>query len=380
MPEPKLYISPFVRTRRTGGREVYFCDDPALPRAQRGKAVVRTDAVDALLDVFRSGARTEDALKRFEDGPAIAESVASLLAAGLIREWSAHRDPQPSFEIEITALCNADCIMCPRGELRAAGHMTEQTFERLLTLVIAHPSRGAIIQGIGEPSLHPSLVDWSARLRAVLSPQAPLIVVTNGIRTNRQLYAQLIAAGVTQVQWSLHALDPATITEVFGTKLAVRALDNLEACLAFDSEHLGVNFVLMDLTRAELDRVRRWLTVRGLPASQIRVIPVFSRGGTIDTQALFSRIHRPVQAPCVYVRKSMFIAWNGDLLPCSNDIAGAHPYGNLEDADAEQLSATWNDQLASTHVGFEICRACDHQSRDSLPTSWLAPAAAGTTR
>jgi radical SAM protein with 4Fe4S-binding SPASM domain len=364
--------------RRADGRDVYFCDDPALPRAQRGKAVVRADAVDALLDVFRSGAQTQDAVERFGDRAAIAENVTSLMEAGLIRGWSAHRDPQPSFEIEITALCNADCIMCPRGELRAAGHMTEQTFERLLALVTAHPSRGAIIQGIGEPSLHPNLVTWSTRLRAVLDPEAPLIVVTNGIRTNRQLYAQLIAAGVTQVQWSLHALDPATITEVFGTKLAVRALENLEACLAFDSEHLGVNFVLMDLTRVEMDRVRQWLTVRGLPASQFRVIPVFSRGGTIDTQALFSHIHRPAQAPCVYVRKSMFIAWNGDLLPCSNDIAGAHPYGNLEDADAEQLSATWNTQLASTHVSFEICRACNHQSRDSLPTSWLALATDGT--
>lgn len=128
----------------------------------------------------------------------------------------------------------------------------------------------------------------------------------------------------------------------------------------------------MDQTARELPRVKEWLGSRGLPSRKVRVIPVFDRGGTIDAEALFSRTRRATQAPCLYVRKSIFITWNGDVLPCSNDIAGGNVYGNVLRADAEALVRSWRADLASTKVGYDICRSCDHHSRDSMTTGWLA--------
>lgn len=369
MPSDLLYISPFVRTRSVGGRQVYYCADPAVTASEQ-RAVVRTDAVDRIMAAFREGANPEAVAVGSDAVRDTRATIEELRTLGFLRLWSEHREPEPSIELEVTGLCNADCVMCPRDQLRAQGQMTEEVFEGVLGLVARHARRGVIIQGIGEPTLHRSLAAWVRRLREAM-PQAPVIVVTNGIRMDGQLYAELIDAGVTKVQWSMHSLDLGIAEEVFRTPQIGRAFTNIEECLRINPDRLQVNFVLMDNTQDELSHVRAWLAERGLDARMVRVIPVFSRGGTVDTSMLFSKIHRPAQAPCVYVRKSIFVAWNGDVLPCSNDIEGAHPYAHVLENGPAEIVRRWQEQLASSNVAFEMCRQCDHHSRDSVGTAWL---------
>jgi MoaA/NifB/PqqE/SkfB family radical SAM enzyme len=374
--DPLLFVSPFVREKTVANRAIYYCADPVTSDRTRGRGIARSEVLDRLLLAFRDGAHPDDVVESSAAPDAARSAIENLVRLGFLRTWEEHRAPEPSFELEITALCNADCVMCPRDQLRPQGQMQEDVFEQVVKIVGRHPERGVIVQGIGEPTLHRSLSPWVRRLRAVI-PAAPLIVVTNGIRMTPQLYGALIKAGVTEVQWSLHAVDPGVATEVFGTHLAPRALANLEACLDISQDHLEINFVLMDRTRQELSRVREWLGSRGLPSRRLRIIPVFDRGGTVDTRALFARIHRTSLAPCVYVRKSIFIAWNGDALPCSNDIAGGHVYGNVLRTSGEELVRSWRADLASTNVGYDICRTCDHHSRDSMATGWLAARSSG---
>ncbi|MFJ4742800.1 radical SAM/SPASM domain-containing protein [Streptomyces sp. NPDC088775] len=368
-----LYLSPFVHLRETAGERYYVCEDPALHSARRRRGVKYTRELADILDAFRNGDRVATVQERFaaEGLPLDVQLFRTLMDVGLLRPQEMLRTPNPSLEIEITSHCNADCTMCPRDQLRPVGRMSEYTFSKVVELLQNNPTQGVIIQGIGEPTLHPRLVEYVRTLRMALGELLPILIVTNGIRMSTELYLRLLAAGATEIQWSFHALDTGIAAEILGTDRVEHAKENLEGCLRADAKHISVNFVLMERNREELATVRNWIRSRGLPPSRMHVIPVFSRGGTVDTEQLFARIHRPTAAPCLYVRKSVFIAWNGDLLPCSNDIRGEYPYGNVEQDASGLLLRRWQENLATSEMTYEICRSCDHHSRSSLRTGWF---------
>ena len=75
---------------------------------------------------------------------------------------------QPRFPFmvltEVTNDCTLNCIMCPRSHLeRSNGYMSFNLFRKVVNECSGHLSIGELLfSGIGEPFLHPQIMDMGA--------------------------------------------------------------------------------------------------------------------------------------------------------------------------------------------------------------------------
>lgn len=366
-PRALLVTAPYVARRTVKTRDVFVRLDQ--PSAHGRKVAVRhTAEVAGLLSRFRRPATVSDVLtETAAEGRERCRSVVEALTeAGFLVPFGADRLPPPSLELEITNVCNAACRMCPRDG-RPAGVMSDETFDLVAELAAGGP--GVILQGMGEPTLHPRLTGYLARLRAVTD--GPLAVVTNGFRMTAARYEEILAAGADLVQWSFHSLTATIYNDIMQATQFERAKANLEACAAVDAGKLSINFVEMLANKDEYPRIAEWAGSLGIPPRRIGRIPVFSRGGAIDSLALGGIDRTARGGRCVAARKALFIAWNGDVIPCSNDIAGTLTFANLHTDSPATVLRRWQHDVLAREFQAPVCQACDHFRRDTLETAWF---------
>ena len=116
-----------------------------------------------------------------------------------------------TIRIEITTRCNARCFCCNRQQLLTEesiwhldeADMTWETFEKALGFV--GPGTNVDLFGLGEPMLHPRLIDMVA---AVSAAGGVPRLSTNGGFQDAELLQRLTDAGLKYIVFSLYAADP----------------------------------------------------------------------------------------------------------------------------------------------------------------------------
>src|SRR5512139_2383711 len=115
--------------------------------------------------------------------------------------------------IEVTNLCNLDCITCMRNVWdEQPGKMSDQIFERIFeTFKGMSPLPTVFFGGYGEPLIHHRLIEWVKRIKA-LGAQVELI--TNGILLTEDLSLQFTRAGLDMLWVSLDGASPESYADV----------------------------------------------------------------------------------------------------------------------------------------------------------------------
>jgi sulfatase maturation enzyme AslB (radical SAM superfamily) len=374
--ELRVVTAPFLAEQTVDGIPYLSRRDPGASRT----AVRLTALVRGIIDYCRSGRSLDDLGRRFA-GMAGSESAVESIALQLVDlrllvDLDHVEVIAPSIELEITNRCNASCVMCPREELRPLADMDRRTVDAVVELIRSYPCTGVLVQGIGEPTLHADLIGVIGRLRSELPPDVPVGMVTNGFLMSPTLLRDLRDAGLTFVQWSFHSADRDVYDKTFGRTKFDSVSARLEACTAEHADMIFVNAVVTGGTNDGLADLETYLAAKGVLPDRIHAIPVFSRGGTVDSIRL-GAAQRPTVGRCVYVKRSMFIAANGDLLPCSNDIRGSFRLGNVGEMSPGAVLAAWRE-LLSAPKDFAICRGCDHHTRSNFDTEWFGAVHVGT--
>ena len=300
-------------------------------------------------------------------------------------------------QIEITTGCNLRCAGCQRTLGMAAGtwrnaHMPMSRFAAILAN--APPADTVILQGIGEPTLHPDLPALVAAARQCGKFHA-ISFNTNGLVREPEYYRALRDAGLNHVSVSVDSLDPATAelarggTDCERLSAAVRALLSLWPAATLSivlSRHnagelpgllrhlygVGARYIEVQplisydpaiqplcLTAAELAVANRQIAEAGrvLPGLQMLPAAALAPNGT--------RCRRPLHAAYVTV--------DGFLTPCctTND-AALFRYANLADA---RFTVLWQSEgvAAWMHAYIDreppICRGCAFNPAGPPPPS-----------
>jgi MoaA/NifB/PqqE/SkfB family radical SAM enzyme len=126
--------------------------------------------------------------------------------------------------IETTTRCNLACPMCVRtgpGWRGGSGDMSPAVFERLSGLF--SQARAVVLNGMGEPLLHPELPRMVARVKELLPPEGWCGLQINGLPLTKELARALATAGLDALCVS-HDAGAAFRARLPGRRRALRHL------------------------------------------------------------------------------------------------------------------------------------------------------------
>ncbi|MFP4389805.1 MAG: radical SAM/SPASM family putative metalloenzyme maturase [Desulfococcaceae bacterium] len=171
--------------------------------------------------------------------------------------------------VETTTRCNLRCAMCVKQSRAggiAEGDMDKSTFSALSP---AFPRlESLVLNGVGEPLMHPALADFAAQARHRMADDAWIGFQTNGRMVDRERARALVRAGVDRICLSADAVSP----DMFRKMRSGGDVGDVDRALAVLSRardetsesrlRLGVEFVLTRSNLAELPEVVRWAAAR----------------------------------------------------------------------------------------------------------------------
>jgi molybdenum cofactor biosynthesis enzyme MoaA len=247
--------------------------------------------------------------------------------------------------LEVTNHCNANCTHCPRDALtRPTGYMCKETFERVLSVA---PQYDAVsLAGMGEPLLHHSVVSWVAKLKQA-GPEVYL--TTNGARLNSWTVDGLVEAGLDKVFLSWNAHTPEQYEQVTGGLRMDWSSTRVQYALRAGLNVVS-NTIVTTQTEPHLNDIARYLHNLGV-YTQLQT-PCHNRGGRLGPDICRTPIRK--MDTCRVYDSILFVAWNGDVLPCCHDLAGDYVIGNIEEG---------GHRHKGPYVPFALCEKCNDSHR-----------------
>lgn len=172
--------------------------------------------------------------------------------------------------VEVTTHCNLRCSMCVKqapGHQVVEGMMSREVFERLTP--VFGGLEALVLNGIGEPTLHPSLPRFVARARELMPRDGWIGFQTNGQLLSEARAERLVTAGIDRISFSADATtdtqlmairDGATIGPIERAAAAVSGA----AGRAGRHVSLGLEFVVMRDNLDQLPGLIGWAARHGI--------------------------------------------------------------------------------------------------------------------
>ncbi|HOI16259.1 MAG TPA: radical SAM/SPASM family putative metalloenzyme maturase [Geobacteraceae bacterium] len=167
--------------------------------------------------------------------------------------------------VELTTRCNLACGMCVKqspGSGILTGDMSREVFLSLLPAF--SKARSLILNGIGEPLLHPELVEFIRIAKTAMPPDGIVGFQTNGILLNDTLAVSLVEAGLDRICLSLDSVCRDTFGkirsggDVEDLRKAFCSLSAAQEKNPGSRLRVGVEFVVMRDNLHQLPEVLRW--------------------------------------------------------------------------------------------------------------------------
>jgi putative metalloenzyme radical SAM/SPASM domain maturase len=297
--------------------------------------------------------------------------------------------------VEVTTLCNLQCGMCVKQNGMGGipeGTMSPETFERL-TPVFPHLDT-LVLNGIGEPLLHPRLETFIARARALLPEAASIGFQTNGMALTDEHAASLVAAGLDRICISLDTVSDDSFRairsggEMVGIVAAFASLNKARALHRRHDLKVGIEFVLMRNNLADLPEAVRWAGRSGanftivtqlMPYQQELVGQAAYDTNTTAAIAIYARWKATAQQEGLDIRRYLDTLTKVGLTPAEERIVAL--VGQMRN-DAETQGITLHmdkllrrdeEWLASAERVFDEARQAARETGMDLTLPGMAP-------
>lgn len=246
--------------------------------------------------------------------------------------------------LETTTRCNLRCRMClkyAQGSCIEEGDVHMDLFQHLLPS-LRHIDF-LVLNGLGEPLLHPHLATMIAQAREVMPAQGRIGFQSNGLLLDADMADRLLQAGLDTICLSLDSLEPMQGGEHQCSPVE-RAIAYLHQASRAHQRPLsiGIEVVLRRTTVQELPRIIDWAAERGVDS--IIASHLFSYDGRMREDGLFS--------PCSAEAAALFNKWSA--------IAKAQ---GLRMADFQTVAIKFKKTEADLKL-LSLGTAMHHEARD----------------
>ena len=269
--------------------------------------------------------------------------------------------------IEPAASCNFRCIHCPTGlGLAPAGIMSAETFAAVYEKIKKYYFRVIVLFHGGEPLLNKNFGLMVQQVR----PLAGMIKInTNGSLLDEKHIEMLLGCGIDKIMVSLDGVSPEENNEIRVGSDFHKIITSIKKLLDLKAERR--------LYKPEIHLHNNQIAGRrnpgGIKLPQYIIDALGEYYGQVkwdDVSWAYIWPGLPLKTPdikpdrnfCDSVINTLTIRWNGDVVPCCNDLTSKMIMGN---ALGEDLETIWNNEkykkLRADIHDFnppDLCRNC----------------------
>lgn len=266
--------------------------------------------------------------------------------------------------LEVTSICNAKCIMCPRHDMdRKMELMPFDMYSRLIEEAKELGVRIFALNGYGE--IFTARQDYAKYISHLLGaiPQAKVIINSNGSLLDEAAARFLIDTRVDTINVDIDGATKATFEKIRENLHYETVVGNVKRLLKMRRDRnallpkVRVGMIRQPANAHEWEQFKtQWQGVADFLGDDFMV----SRGGSIPVT------HPPdVNRACWYPWSEMNIWSNGDVVLCCDDWNGAEVMGSVK---TQGLSDIWNGHkyrsyrehhVKGTAGQIKLCAACD---------------------
>jgi radical SAM protein with 4Fe4S-binding SPASM domain len=253
--------------------------------------------------------------------------------------------------IETTTHCNLSCAGCVRTVLHREGdwdnqHITVDKFRRLIADL---PPAGVLVpQGIGEPTMHPQIVEL-IKIASDARKFDQIEINTNALVRSADWYKQLFDAGLTDLTVSVDSLSGSVIERVRKGTEPLKLERLLKEFAVLFPGRIGVRITVSKWNYEELPGLLKKLNDIG--EFRVWIHPFFDMGNgegilgsknrndlSIDAykfRGQFSRLNitvyqmEPSENICMSPWRHAVIRVDGEVKPCCNIMYDEIDLGNV---------------------------------------------------
>lgn len=291
-------------------------------------------------------------------------------------------------EIELTNICNAMCVACPRDDLPTTGRISRETVDRILDgydgTRADHPLNRitggtdfprVTLAGGGDPLIHSAAVELIAHIRA---RGYAVNLITNGAALTEDRIERLLDSGVDSISCSFWGIRPEEYEAAMRLPYA-RSLRNVER-LAARARERGTPFCILWVRVPEItsttEEIASFWAERGIDVD-LTDNHMWNRGGltripperVVDGVQVLPDETRRIWCADLYFSDTW--TWDGRCLLCCCNYFTSRPVelGRI-DRDTVAEIARRKAAILEARPLPAMCQVC-RQPR-ALQAAWLA--------
>jgi radical SAM protein with 4Fe4S-binding SPASM domain len=255
-------------------------------------------------------------------------------------------------DLEITSACDLRCVMCPRtiqiddGTFREVKHMEWALFTKCVDEGVSHGLRSVKFNYLGEPLLHPRVVDMVRYCRD--KGLVDVMFNTNATTLGEAKSRGLIEAGLTKIIFSVDSLEKERFERIRAKANFEQVMRNIKRFCEIREEMGSVT----PITRASMTVMKK--NRHELPAFIEyfgKIVDSVGYGELTqveygnNSEFLFDDIVRvvPQSFCCAQLWQRMVVWADGTVLPCCSDAKALMALGNA-----------WTDSLYDLWRGPDV--------------------------
>ncbi len=275
--------------------------------------------------------------------------------------------------IELTAACNASCIMCDKQEsLRAKSHMDYHLFKQIV--IDAKKSNIKIFQlsFYGESLLYPKLVEAILYIRRLI-PEAFITLITNGMLLTQKYAKKILDANIDSIVVSIDGNNKEEYERIrVGLKWDVlrENIINLRKLIDTNNYKTKIGIMGLNVNDMIIDK-KLYKETWG---------EYFDTTFARNEHMLNDKHNEPIihkLLPCKKLFSQMVIMTSGDVTRCDYDWEGKVVVGNIKNKTIlelwtkSELSTIRLKHLLGLKRKLDLCNNCSYQMNDVFKKSNL---------
>ena len=259
----------------------------------------------------------------------------------------------PVFDIELSSRCNISCVMCPRTKL--SRKLEIMSLDLIKSLIDWLPSNSqAMLCGLGEPLLNKNIFLLISSLR---KRNIEVGITTNGLLLTKNTVDKIIGCGINLIQVSFNGSTEKIYNSIMKNSCFSTVIQNLQYLAKIKTPDLTVKLAVT-VQRENRDDVEKIQMLAAKLGFEVFLRNRHSRSGALALDG-GSKVNLP---GCGILPKVTFIAANGDVLSCCQDLAGKFVLGNIGRDAFEDIVAA-KKHVIDQDSWFPICKHCDDEYR-----------------